>query len=193
MLELSEHLRESLPRGEEFGAIMRLDGQVFREQKNRRTFRTQIGSRTYFVKIHRPTSWREILKNALRGRWPVLTAKPEWLAIQALERLGIPTVHAAGFGCRGQFPHALESFIITDELGGMIHLNELPDAASHASRASSKLKRCGFMPESRRLSGSTENRFRIADCGLSVASITPVAAALETKIRKSKSEIEELC
>lgn len=125
-LQLSDHLQAHLPRGGEFEAIMRMHGQVFRDHKNRRTVRAEIGGRGYFIKTHRPTTWREILKNALRGRWPVLTAKPEWEAIARLEKLGIQTIHAAGFGVRGRFPNRLESFIITDELQGMIHLSELP-------------------------------------------------------------------
>jgi heptose I phosphotransferase len=133
MLELSDHLRASLPAGDQFDAILRLNGETFREQKNRRTFRSTIGGRSYFVKIHGPTSWREILKNASRGRWPVLTAKPEMNAIRQLEKLGIQTVRAAGFGCRGRFPHALESFIITEELHDMIHLSELPELISHST------------------------------------------------------------
>jgi heptose I phosphotransferase len=132
MLELSSHLKANLPHGDQFDAVMRLNGEIFRQQKNRRTFRARIGDRWYFVKIHGPTSWREILKNGSRGRWPVLTAEPEWQAIRSLEQLGIPTVHAAGYGCRGRFPHALESFIITDELQGMIHLNELPEILSRS-------------------------------------------------------------
>ena len=132
---LSDHLKAHLPAPESvaFDAILRLQGEVFRAQKNRRTFRVEIGGRNYFIKIHGPTSWSEITKNALRGRWPVLTAEPEWRAIQRLEDLGVPTVRAAGFGCRGQAPHRLESFIITEALEGMIHLDQLPAALSRAA------------------------------------------------------------
>jgi heptose I phosphotransferase len=127
MIHLPEQLRQSLPRGEsEFDAIMRLAGQVFREHKNRRTIRAELNGRSYFVKCHGPTGLGEIAKNALRGRWPVLTAEPEWRAIERLESLGVPTVHAVGWGVRGCFPHRLESFVITEELPEVIHLNDVP-------------------------------------------------------------------
>ena len=40
--------------------------------------------------------------------------------------LGIPTVKALGFGIRGRAPASRESFIITEELAGFMHLDELP-------------------------------------------------------------------
>src|SRR5262245_45319187 len=100
MFELSPHLKQHLASsaGGEFDAIMAMRGEVVREHKNRRTMRISIGGREYFLKTHEPTSWREILKNALRGRWPVLTAETEWLAIKRLEELGIPTTPSAGCG-----------------------------------------------------------------------------------------------
>jgi heptose I phosphotransferase len=127
---LSEHLKAHLPAdpAKAFDAIMQLQGEVFREHKNRSTFRAIIGGRAYFVKIHGQTAWGEIMKNALRGRWPVLTAAPEWHAIGRLEKLGVPTVNGVGYGCRGRFPHRRQSFIITEALEGMIHLDELPQA-----------------------------------------------------------------
>src|SRR5436190_6233448 len=114
MLELSDHLKHRLPQGHEFDAVLSMRGEVFREHKNRRTMRVSIGGRDYFLKIHGPTAWSEIVKNAARGRWPVLTAETEWLAIKRLEDLGIPTTPAAGIGIRGRWPDALESFLITD-------------------------------------------------------------------------------
>jgi len=125
MLQLSDHLRASLPADSAFEAVLRLDGREFRHHKHRRTVRVDFGGRGYFVKTHGPTSWGEILKNALRARWPVLTSKTEWDAIHALTKLGIPTTPAAGYGVRGTWPHRLESFLVTEALEGMIHLDEL--------------------------------------------------------------------
>lgn len=131
MLTLNEHLRQCLPAGREFEAVMSMPGQEFRRQKNRRTFRAELDGRGYFVKVHGTTSWPEILKNALRGRWPVLSARSEWRAIQRLESLGIPTIRACGFGERGRAPDKLESFIITQELQGAVHLSDLPARLEH--------------------------------------------------------------
>ena len=126
MLWLDDDLRRHIPQGGEFEFIFGLRGEVVREQKNRRMIRTRIGERVCFVKTHGRASWREIAKNAARGRWPVLTAGPEWQAIRRATELGIPTVKAIGFGVRGQAPAGRESFIITEELPGFVHLDELP-------------------------------------------------------------------
>ena len=76
MLSLAPELAARFEGDDAFDRIMRLEGEVYRAQKNRRTSRVMIGDRAYFVKQHGATSWRELLKNALRGRWPVLTARP---------------------------------------------------------------------------------------------------------------------
>lgn len=126
MLWIDESIRAHIPAGGEFEFVLALEGEVFREQKNRRMIRTSIGGRACFVKTHGPAAWREIVKNASRGRWPVLTAEPEFNAIRRCEELGVPTVRPLGFGVRGRFPAELESFIITEELTDHIHLDEVP-------------------------------------------------------------------
>jgi heptose I phosphotransferase len=154
MLQLSDQLKSQLPaefRGREFDAIMNMQGAVFRQHKNRRTIRAKIGERDYFIKIHGPTGWGEILKNALRGRWPVLTSKPEWQAIQRLEQLHIPTVHAVGYGIRGRPPHRMESFIITNPLEHAIHLSDLPARLSRLPGRMLFVLRCRIIRELARI------------------------------------------
>ena len=46
-----------------FAAVEALQGQVFRELEARRTLRTEVAGRGYFVKIHRGVGWGEIIKN----------------------------------------------------------------------------------------------------------------------------------
>ena len=50
----------------------RLQGQVYRELEGRRTLRTEVAGRGYFVKIHRGIGWGEIVKNLLTAKLPVL-------------------------------------------------------------------------------------------------------------------------
>jgi heptose I phosphotransferase len=126
MLWIDETLRPHVPQGREFDFAMRLPGHVVREQKNRRMIRSSIGGRSCFIKTHRPAAWGEIVKNAARGRWPTLTAEPEWQAIHRMRDLGILTVKPLGYGTRGRFPDQMESFIITEDLAGFVHLSDLP-------------------------------------------------------------------
>lgn len=55
-----------------FEAVEALEGQVYRELEGRRTLRTEVDGRGYFVKIHRGIGWGEIVKNLLTAKAPVL-------------------------------------------------------------------------------------------------------------------------
>lgn len=91
-------------------------GEVFRDKEGRRTLRFEIAGRGFFLKLHQGVGWREIFKNLLQFRLPVLGAENEYLAIKALEKLGIDTLSVAGYGRRGKNPARQLSFLITDEL-----------------------------------------------------------------------------
>lgn len=107
-----------------FVAVEALQGQVFRELEARRTLRTEVGGRGYFVKIHRGVGWHEIVKNLASLRLPVLGAQNEWQAIARLGELGIDTMRAVAFGVRGGNPAAQHSFIVTEELAPTISLED---------------------------------------------------------------------
>lgn len=108
-----------------FEKILNIQGEVFREHKNRKTLRITKDGKGYFIKIHRGAGWREILKNLLNFRLPVLSAENELNAIRRLEELGIETVRVVGFGIRGSAPARLDSFIVTEELSNTISLEDL--------------------------------------------------------------------
>jgi len=104
---------------------MALKGECFREQKGRLTQRIKLGEKYYFIKQHFGVGFKEIFKNILQGRWPVLSAKNEWLAINKLQSLGIAVAKAWGFGLKGSNPARLQSFILMEELTPVISLEEL--------------------------------------------------------------------
>ena len=108
-----------------FDHFMQLKGDVYRELENRRTQRIVLENHSYFIKQHFGVGWKEIFKNLLQLRLPVLSAKNEWLAIQRLHQLNIPTLEIIGYGCRGQNPATRQSFIITRELPEFITLEDL--------------------------------------------------------------------
>ena len=108
-----------------FAEVEKLEGQVFRELAARRTLRTVVEGQPYFVKIHRGIGWGEILKNLVTAKLPVLGAGQEWVAIQRLQALGVPTMTAVAFGEKGSNPADQHSFIITQELTPIISLEDL--------------------------------------------------------------------
>lgn len=123
-LRLRQEVLDALPAGDAFEAMMALQGEVFRDMPGRRTMKVALGGRSYFVKQHFGVGWREIFKNLLAGKRPILGAATEWQAIHRLQQLGIPTMHAVGFGERGVNPATRRSFLLTEDLGDIVSLED---------------------------------------------------------------------
>jgi len=107
-----------------FVEVLRLDGKVYRALEGRRTLRTEVGGQGYFVKIHQGIGWREVGKNLLSGKCPVLGAGQEWRALKRLQQANVPSMRAVAFGERGSNPARQQSFIITEELAPTIDLEQ---------------------------------------------------------------------
>ncbi len=121
---LDEPFRSLWAGHDPFVAVERLSGEIFRELETRRTLRTEVAGRAYFVKIHRGVGWCEIAKNLLSLRLPVLGASDEWRALQRLRAAGVDTMHAVAYGRRGCNPARQQSFIVTEELAPTISLED---------------------------------------------------------------------
>lgn len=108
-----------------FDQLMALKGECFRQQKGRFTQRIKLNGKVYFIKQHFGVGLRELWKNLITLRLPVLSARPEWLAIKRLKDLQIKTPNLVGFGMRGINPARLQSFLLMEALAPMISLEEL--------------------------------------------------------------------
>ncbi len=108
-----------------FAEAEALSGEVYRELEGRRTLRTEVDGRGYFVKIHRGIGWGEIAKNLVTAKLPVLGAGKEWDAIERLHEVGVPTMTAVAYGERGNNPAAQHSFIVTEELAPTTSLEDV--------------------------------------------------------------------
>lgn len=116
MIYLREDFRKAWEGQDPFGAADRLEGEVFRSVKTRRTLRFELGGKTFFAKIHHGIGWKEIFKNLLQFKKPVLGAGNEWAALNRLKELGLDTMVPCAYGQRGKNPARQESFIITEDL-----------------------------------------------------------------------------
>lgn len=125
ILHIPVSIRSWLDGKGSFSSVMHLQGKAFRDVKGRRTIQVKLGEHSYFVKQHFGVGWGEIFKNLLSFKVPILGAMTEVHAIQALNKVGIPTTPLVAYGRHGQNPAKLQSFVMTEDLGDIVSLEEL--------------------------------------------------------------------
>ena len=108
-----------------FGSIASLDGVIYRDVENRKTFRFEKDNKGYFAKVHQGVGWLEIFKNLLTLRLPVLGADREWYALNKLKDIGISTMQPVAYSYEGWNPASVRSCIVTKELENTLSLEEL--------------------------------------------------------------------
>lgn len=74
-LYLEPPLRQALG-ADAFDRLMSLPGERYRDGPGRQTLRVEIGGQAYFLKRHHGVGWREIVKNLVQLRLPVLGLSP---------------------------------------------------------------------------------------------------------------------
>ncbi|HFZ8994768.1 TPA: lipopolysaccharide core heptose(I) kinase RfaP [Citrobacter freundii] len=124
MVELKEPFLSLWQGKDPFDEIELLSGKIFRALETRKTFRFELNQTGYFIKIHYGTTLKEVLKNLLSFRLPVLGADREWKAIHRLSEAGVDTMYGVAFGMRGINPLRITSFIITEELANTVSLED---------------------------------------------------------------------
>lgn len=106
-------------------AFFAIRGAVARKVKRRWILRFERDGQGFYIKCHDGTGWREILKNLLALRLPVIGARQEWAAIRFLQDHGIATMTPVALGIEGSNPSSQRSFIITADLGRTMSLEDL--------------------------------------------------------------------
>lgn len=125
ILHIPASIQSHLAAGDSFEAMMQLSGKAFRNVPGRKTMQVTLGNHSYFIKQHFGVGWAEIFKNLLSLKSPILGAMTEVSAIQKLAEIGIPTTPLVAYGQRGINPATLQSFILTEDLGEIISLEDL--------------------------------------------------------------------
>ena len=121
---LNEDFARDLPEGDVFRNLQSLEGKVYRQVKGRKTLQFELAGKSYFVKQHYGVGWREIFKNVLQLRMPILGAENEWQAIQKLNSLGLATMTSVAYGSKGWNPASRQSLIVTEDLVETISLED---------------------------------------------------------------------
>lgn len=160
-----------------FEQVFGLCGTVYRELDGRRTLRFEVHGKAYFVKLHCGVGWREIFKNILQGRLPVVGAKQEWLAIKRLRQLGIETMQWVAYGSRGYNPATQQSFIITEALPDTVSLEQFchnwPHQPPPPTLKKALLTRIAHVAKTLHQHGLNHRDFYICHFLLNIKSITP--------------------
>lgn len=127
IIEMPASLRKALgnEQHDAFEKAMGLEGKAFRDVPGRKTSQVMLSGKQYFIKQHFGVGWREIIKNVLSLKKPVLSAMTEVRAIQKMTSLGIATTPLVAYGQRGCNPANIQSFVITEDLGDIISLEDL--------------------------------------------------------------------
>lgn len=128
ILDVPPIIRQAFSASDEnalFAQIMQLQGKAFRDVIGRKTMRVALGDKSYFIKQHVGVGWREIFKNIFSLKMPILGAMTEVRAIQKLNEIGIATTPLVAFGQKGCNPATQQSFLLTEDLGDIISLEEL--------------------------------------------------------------------
>ena len=105
-----------------FDEVEKISGDVARALETRRTLRFEVDGKGYYLKLHHGTTIKEILKNLLTFRLPVLGADREWDAIHRLKEHGVGTMTGVAYGQKNWNPLTRISFIITEDLAPVVSL-----------------------------------------------------------------------
>lgn len=118
--EIKKHLSADV-----FNALIQMPGKAFRDVRGRKTIQATLGGKSYFIKQHFGVGWAEIFKNLIAFKKPILGAMTEVNAIQKLNAIGIPTTPLVAYGQQGCNPATMQSFVMTEDLGDIVSLEEL--------------------------------------------------------------------
>lgn len=97
-------------------AIFQLSGRMARKMPERETLRVELLHDTYYIKRFLPIPY-------LKGLWQrcvdlkKIGVMPEYIAVNRLHALVVPTLKVAGFGMEKVLPHS--SFLMTHEIQGV--------------------------------------------------------------------------
>jgi serine/threonine protein kinase len=122
MTFVASEIRGDFSEANLFQEVAALSGETYREVKDRRTFKFSVGDKYYFAKIHFGVGWKEILKNLVQLRLPVLGAANEWRAIHKLQNLKIDTMTPVAYSSSGLNPARIQSCLVTQSLEDTISL-----------------------------------------------------------------------
>ena len=121
---LDNHVKQFFTNEDVFDVAQNIEGKVFRKYENRVTKQFQVQDKSFFIKFHGPVGWKEIFKNLIQIKTPVVGAQREYEALNHLSINDINCPKIKGFGKKGLNPSKSSSFLVTEELYETISLED---------------------------------------------------------------------
>lgn len=103
---------------------MAMTGDVYRQLEGRETLKIKLNHLPYFLKRHQGIGWREIIKNLLQIKLPVIGAKNEYLALRKLEEINVLAPQVKLFAQSGMNPAKQSSLIIMEAIENAVSLED---------------------------------------------------------------------
>lgn len=125
ILQAPYYILKNINNPDVFAGFMQLSGRVYRDVPGRKTMQISLSNKSYFIKQHLGVGWGEIAKNLIIGKKPIISAITEVKAIQKLTEIGIATTPLVAYGQRGKSPASLQSFVLTEDLGDIVSLEDI--------------------------------------------------------------------
>jgi heptose I phosphotransferase len=164
--------------------FLAIDGETVKQEvASRRTYRFERDGHAFYMKAHFGVGWREIFKNLLQLKRPVLGAENEWLAIRAFERpeVEIETMRLAACGKQGWNPARQRSFIMTDALDNTVdlehwlpELEQWPDRAERLRLKRAIIRRLGDIGRRLHCNGMNHRDFYLCHFRLDMTKAAPL-------------------
>ena len=120
----NEELEDFFGSNDPLEVAKNLEGKIYRDYENRKTKQFELGNSSYFIKYHGPVGWKEIFKNLIQFKIPVIGAEREWKSLLKLRSLGIGCPEPQAFMTKGWNPANQESFLVTKDLKGTFSLED---------------------------------------------------------------------
>ena len=105
-----------------FDDWMASTGMSFRKVKSRNTLKIHLNRKAYVIKKQWGIGWKEMIKNYLTLKIPIVDVLPEWNALNYLAELGIRAPKPIGFGSNQEKSQKRQSFILMEYLNNKQNL-----------------------------------------------------------------------
>jgi len=96
--------------------FLKIDVELVRDFKNRKTGRFEMGGKGFYIKKHFECGIGAVLDELFHLRKPHIGAGHERRVLDRLHEIGIDTMTVAAFGQKGKTLHRQRSFLVTEAL-----------------------------------------------------------------------------